>query len=382
MLYKIKRSIYLVTIPKGTWEDKSILNLSISVQTEYRKNYLFGSGLSVLGIRKNWCKILSDMVGKLFFIVLRLSYYIGKLFFLILILSYCAGKLFFLILILSYCVGKLFFLILILSYCAGKLFFLILILSYCAGKLFFLILILSYCVWKLFFIVLILSNTIGKLFFLILRLSNIIGKLFLPLKWFFAPKPWGWGGGEIIPNLDKPEEFFSVCGKVMRSYPCHPCHSWKKSHLCGKIILCLFKFCITFAVKILMMLKFRTYLFELILWVFLSAIAGWIFFEILLKHSFSSFAVIPATMIILGAIFYPILKKIPKISESKRILWFYLNIAIKMGLSLIIILFVAINDRENALFFIITFFVFYVLLMVFEVRCFTKVTKLTKSKNL
>jgi hypothetical protein len=127
-------------------------------------------------------------------------------------------------------------------------------------------------------------------------------------------------------------------------------------------------------------LKFRVYLFELILWMFLPMLAGWIVFEIFPEYSFNSYPVIPACMIVLGIIFYFILKKIPDISESKRILLFYLNIVVKMICSLALILVVALLDRMNALFFIITFFVFYVFLMIFEIRCFTKMTKLMSKK--
>jgi len=128
------------------------------------------------------------------------------------------------------------------------------------------------------------------------------------------------------------------------------------------------------------MFRLRTYLFELILWVLLPSIAGWILLKIFPGYRFETFPVIPASMIVLGTIFYPVLKKIPEISEQKRILLFYLNIAVKMALSLMIILFVILNDRTNALWFTITYFVFYVLLMIFEVRCFVKVIKLTKKK--
>jgi hypothetical protein len=129
-----------------------------------------------------------------------------------------------------------------------------------------------------------------------------------------------------------------------------------------------------------MMLKFRTYLFELILWMFLPSVCGWIVFEIFTEYLFNSYPVIPASMIVLGILFYFILKKIPNISENKRILLFYLNIIIKMILSLALILFVVLHDRTDALFFIITFFVFYIFLMIFEIRCFAKVTKLVSGK--
>ena len=129
-----------------------------------------------------------------------------------------------------------------------------------------------------------------------------------------------------------------------------------------------------------MMLKFRTYIFELILWMLLPSVSGWIIFEIFTKYRFNSYPVIPAGMIILGIIFFFVLKKIPDISENKRILLFYLNVVIKMALSLVLILFVVLNDRTNALFFIITFFVFYVFLMIFEIRCFNKMIKLVSGK--
>jgi hypothetical protein len=86
-------------------------------------------------------------------------------------------------------------------------------------------------------------------------------------------------------------------------------------------------------------------------------------------------------MIILGVTFFLILKKIPNVSENNRILLFYLNVVIKIVLSLLLVLFVVLHDRTNALFFIITFFVFYVFLTIFEIRCFTKVTKLVSRKE-
>jgi hypothetical protein len=129
------------------------------------------------------------------------------------------------------------------------------------------------------------------------------------------------------------------------------------------------------------MIKFRTYLFELILWIFLPSIAGYVIFEIFTKYSFDSYPVIPASMIVLGILFYFILKKIPVVAENKRMLLFYMNIIVKMILSLALILYVVLHDRTNALFFIITFFVFYVFLMIFEIRCFTKVTNLISGKQ-
>jgi hypothetical protein len=129
-----------------------------------------------------------------------------------------------------------------------------------------------------------------------------------------------------------------------------------------------------------MMVRLRTYLFELILWILLPTIAGWILVKIFPGCGFSSFPVIPASMIVLGTIFYPVLKKIPVIPEQRRILYFYLNIVVKMALSLMIILFVILNDRTNALVFTITFFVFYILLMIFEIQCFMKAIKLAKKK--
>lgn len=127
------------------------------------------------------------------------------------------------------------------------------------------------------------------------------------------------------------------------------------------------------------MLKFRTYLFELILWVFIPTVIAYILFYVFSEYRFVSFPVIPATMIILGSVFYPILKKVPEVPENKRLFLFYGNIAIKMILSLAVILIVVLSDRNNALFFVITFFIFYILLMIFEVRCFTKIIKMSKT---
>jgi hypothetical protein len=134
-------------------------------------------------------------------------------------------------------------------------------------------------------------------------------------------------------------------------------------------------------VEIFMVLRFRSYIFELILWMFLPSIAGWIVFEIFPGYGFDSYPVIPASMIVLGAFFYLILKKVPHISDNKRMILFYLNIFGKMILSLAIILFVVFRDRTNALFFIITFFMFYIFLMIFEIRCFNKVIKLESTKQ-
>ncbi|MDR1582622.1 MAG: hypothetical protein LBS55_05085 [Prevotellaceae bacterium] len=130
-----------------------------------------------------------------------------------------------------------------------------------------------------------------------------------------------------------------------------------------------------------MIIKFKIYLFELILWMFLPSVGGWIVFKVFSQYRFDSYPVIPASMIVLGAIFYLALKKIPDISENERMLLFYLNIVVKMILSLALILFVVLNDRTNALFFIITFFVFYIFLMVFEIRCFIKMIKLISGKQ-
>jgi hypothetical protein len=129
-----------------------------------------------------------------------------------------------------------------------------------------------------------------------------------------------------------------------------------------------------------MMIRFRTYIFELILWMFLPSVGGWAVFEIFTQHRFDSYPVIPAGMLILGTIFFFVLKKVPDVSENKRILLFYLNIGIKMTLSLALILFVVFHDRTNALWFIITFFVFYVFLSIFEIRCFNRMTKLASGK--
>jgi hypothetical protein len=113
----------------------------------------------------------------------------------------------------------------------------------------------------------------------------------------------------------------------------------------------------------------------------LPTVAGWAVFEIFTKYRFVSYPVIPASMIVLGMLFFFILKKIPAVAEHKRMLLFYLNIAVKMILSLALILFTVLHDRTNALFFIITFFVFYVFLMIFEIRCFTKVIKLISGEQ-
>jgi hypothetical protein len=129
-----------------------------------------------------------------------------------------------------------------------------------------------------------------------------------------------------------------------------------------------------------MMLRFRTYIFELILWMFLPSIAGWTVFKLLPAYSFNLYPVIPASMIVMGAGFYLILRKLRDIPENRRIVMFYLNIVIKMGLSLALILFVVLRDRTNALSFMITFFVFYVFLMVFEIRCFIRLSKLLSTK--
>jgi hypothetical protein len=114
---------------------------------------------------------------------------------------------------------------------------------------------------------------------------------------------------------------------------------------------------------------------------FFPSVAGWAVFEIFEKYRFNSYTVIPASMIVLGLMFYFILKKIPYVPENRKMLLFYLNIIMKMILSLALILFVVLYDRTNALFFIITFFVFYVFLMIFEIRCFIKAAKLAAGKQ-
>jgi hypothetical protein len=134
-------------------------------------------------------------------------------------------------------------------------------------------------------------------------------------------------------------------------------------------------------VEIFMMLKFRTYIFELILWMFLPSIAGLIVFKIFPEYSFYSYPVIPACMIVFGAIFYFILKKVPKTSDKTKMMLFYINILIKMILSLAVILFTVFHDKTNILFFILSFFVFYIFLMIFEIRCFIKVIKTEEKQN-
>jgi hypothetical protein len=134
-------------------------------------------------------------------------------------------------------------------------------------------------------------------------------------------------------------------------------------------------------VEIFMMLRFRSYIFELILWMFLPSIAGLTVFELFPLYGFDSYPVIPASMIVLGMLFYFILKKVPHLSDTKRMALFYLNILVKMILSLAIILFVIFHDRTNVLFFIITFFVFYIFLMIFEIRCFNNIIKSVSQKQ-
>lgn len=126
------------------------------------------------------------------------------------------------------------------------------------------------------------------------------------------------------------------------------------------------------------MLKFRTYLFEIVLWIFIPYAIVYVIYNFALKFSFETLPVIPASMIVLGALFFPILKKIAVVPDRKRVMLFYGNIGLKMLLSLAIILVVVLTDRSNALYFVLTFFLFYILLMIFEVRCFLKVVKLTK----
>jgi hypothetical protein len=130
-----------------------------------------------------------------------------------------------------------------------------------------------------------------------------------------------------------------------------------------------------------MVLRFRTYIFELILWMFLPTVAGWAVFRIFPEYSFYSYPVIPASMIVLGTVFYFILKKVPKTSDKTKMMLFYINIFIKMILSLAIILFTVFHDKTNILFFILTFFVFYIFLMIFEIRCFTKIIRTGEKQN-
>ncbi|MDR1886836.1 MAG: hypothetical protein LBQ70_02865 [Prevotellaceae bacterium] len=129
------------------------------------------------------------------------------------------------------------------------------------------------------------------------------------------------------------------------------------------------------------MLKFRTYLFELILWMLLPSIAGLTVFEIFPQYGFDTYPVIPATMIVMGAMFFFILKRIPHISDKNRMLLFYLNMIGKMILSSAIVLSAVLRDRNSAAAFVISFFVFYVFLMIFEIRCFNKMIKLVSDKQ-
>jgi len=86
-------------------------------------------------------------------------------------------------------------------------------------------------------------------------------------------------------------------------------------------------------------------------------------------------------MVVMGVIFYPILKKVYVANENRKQLLFYANMAIKMVLSLLLILVVALCDKENAIPFAAIFFVFYVFLIFFETRCFMKVTKISQTNK-
>jgi hypothetical protein len=113
----------------------------------------------------------------------------------------------------------------------------------------------------------------------------------------------------------------------------------------------------------------------------LPSIAGLTVFEIFPQYGFDTYPVIPATMIVMGAMFFFILKRIPHISDKNRMLLFYLNMIGKMILSSAIVLSAVLRDRNSAAAFVISFFVFYVFLMIFEIRCFNKMIKLVSDKQ-
>ena len=114
------------------------------------------------------------------------------------------------------------------------------------------------------------------------------------------------------------------------------------------------------------MLMFRRYLFELLLWVLLLTGAGLLVLNCLIpQYMFASYPVVPATMIILGLLFYPLLKKAQTAGERNKHLFYMANTGIKMFLSLIIVLIMALNDKPNVVPFAATYFVFYIMLAIF-----------------
>ena len=120
------------------------------------------------------------------------------------------------------------------------------------------------------------------------------------------------------------------------------------------------------------MLRFGSYFFELTLWIMPFSIIGYLVYEYALpRYKFDSYTVIPAFILILGALFYVFLKKARK-EKKKSLFLFMINFIVKILLSSGLVLFAALADKSVAIRFAITYFVFYILLMIFETRCFLR----------
>ncbi|MDR2564429.1 MAG: hypothetical protein LBC98_10920 [Prevotellaceae bacterium] len=111
---------------------------------------------------------------------------------------------------------------------------------------------------------------------------------------------------------------------------------------------------------------FGRYLLSLLKWIFLPACAGFILFEYLVpQYAFASYPLVPAATIIAGLLFFPVLKKAQTAGELRKSQLYLVGVGIKMIFSLAVVLIVTLNDKNNALKFAATYFVFYVILTIF-----------------
>jgi ABC-type Fe3+-siderophore transport system permease subunit len=116
---------------------------------------------------------------------------------------------------------------------------------------------------------------------------------------------------------------------------------------------------------------FGGYSFALSIWVLVPAGAGFVLFEYLVpQYAFASYPLVPATTIALGLSFYPVLKKARTANEQGKSRLYLAGIGVKMLFSVAVVLAAMLNDKANALMFAATYFVFYVVLTIFENRCF------------
>ena len=116
---------------------------------------------------------------------------------------------------------------------------------------------------------------------------------------------------------------------------------------------------------------FGRYSLALLKWLLVPGCAGFVLFEYLVpQYAFASYPLVPAATIILGLLFYPVLRKAQVAGEIRKSQLYLAGVGIKMLFSLAIVLAVTLNDKVNALKLAATYFVFYVLLTIFANRCF------------